>query len=92
PARENIHQIKEAGQIIVHADENRHAWMLMSGQYDRNNFVNFEAKYSKFAYSSHFGFTLTRGNDALNHAACDSMLIFSEQDNYWRGRRECTSV
>lgn len=91
PALETVHPIKEVGQIIVHADENRHAWMLMSGQYDRNNFVNFDSKYAKFAYSSHFGFTLARG-DRLNHVACDSMLMFSEKDNRWRGRQECTSV
>ncbi|MCT6980879.1 hypothetical protein M1697_22635, partial [Salmonella enterica subsp. enterica serovar Oranienburg] len=36
--------------------------------------------------------TLERGHYGLNHAACDSMLMFSEQDNYWRGRRECDSV
>lgn len=92
PEPEPIHPIKEAGQFIVHDDANRHAWMLMSGQYDRNNFVNFDAKYGKFAYSSHFGFTLERGHYGLNHAACDSMLVFSEQDNYWRGRRECDAV
>lgn len=87
-----VHPIKEAGQFIIHSDGNRHASLLMSGQYDRNNFVNFDAKYGKFAYSSHFGFTLERGVYGLNHAACDSMLMFSEQDNYWRGRRECESV
>ncbi|ABV13566.1 hypothetical protein CKO_02449 [Citrobacter koseri ATCC BAA-895] len=92
PALETVHPIAEAGQFIVHAEDNHHVWMLMSGQYDRNNFVNFDAKYCKFAYSSHFGFTLERGVYGLNHAACDSMLMFSEQDGYWRGRRECDAV
>lgn len=92
PVLRTIHPVAEAGQFIVHADDNRHVWMLMSGQYDRNNFVNFDAKYCKFAYSSHFGFTLERGIFGLNHVACDSALMFSEQDNYWRGRRECAAV
>lgn len=89
PALETIHPIPEAGQIIVHSSENRHAWMLMSGQFDKNNFVNFEQKYCKFAYSSQFGFTLERGRYGLNHAAVDSMLLFSAGDDYYRGRREC---
>lgn len=92
PERPAIHPVVEAGQFIVHADDDQHAWMLMSGQYDRNNFVNSDAKYTKFAYSSHFGFTLERGLYGLNHAACDSALMFSEGDNYWRGRRECDAV
>lgn len=92
PALETIHTVEEAGQVIVHSDDDQHVWMLMSGQYDRNNFVNFDAKYCKFAYSSRFGFTLERGIYGLNHSACDSTLMFSEQDNYWRGRRECEEV
>lgn len=92
PPREAIHPVAEAGQFIVHADDDRHVWMLMSGQHDRNNFVNFDAKYTKFAYSSHFGFTLARDVYGLNHASCDSALLFSEQDSYWRTRRECQSV
>ena len=92
PALDAIHPVPEAGQIIVHSAENRHAWMLMSGQFDKNNFVNFEQKYCKFAYSSQFGFTLERGRYGLNHAAVDSMLLFSNGDDYYRGRRECDSV
>ena len=92
PKRAALHPVAEAGQVIVHADDDRHVWMVMSGQYDRNNFVNFDAKYCKFAYSSHFGFTVERGIYGLNHVACDSALMFSEQDGYWRGRRECESV
>lgn len=92
PGLEPIHLIKEAGQFIIHDECTDHAFLLMSGQFDHNNFVNFEQKYGKFAYSSHFGFTLERGRFGLNHAACDSMLLFSTQDNYWRGRRECSEV
>jgi len=92
PALTSIHQIEEAGQFIIRNDADNHAFLLMSGQFDRNNFVNFEQKYSKFAYSSHFGFTLERGRYGLNHAACDSMLLFSAGDEYFRGRRECERV
>ncbi|MGL4719588.1 MAG: DUF2264 C-terminal domain-containing protein, partial [Kluyvera intermedia] len=57
-----------------------------------NNYVNTEAKYTKFAYSTRFGFTIERGRYGIKHAACDSMLLLSDNDNYWRGRRECDSV
>ena len=66
--------------------------MLTSGQLELNNYVNTEAKYTRFAYSSRFGFTLERGRYGLKHAACDSMLLLSDNDNYWRGRRECEEV
>jgi len=54
--------------------------------------VNTEAKYTKFAYSSQFGFTLDRGRYGLKHAGCDSMLMLSEGDGYFRGRRDCAET
>ncbi|MFP2241007.1 DUF2264 domain-containing protein [Pseudescherichia vulneris] len=92
PELQAVHCIAQAGQIIVHDEQQKHAWMVMSGQFDKNDFVNFGPKYSKFAYSSHFGFCLERGSHGLNHVACDSMLMLSAQDGYFRGRRECDAV
>lgn len=92
PELEKVHFIPQAMQAIVHAEDSRHAWMLMSDQFHPLNFVNTDPKYCKFAYSSHFGFTLERGAYGLNHASCDSMLLFSEHDNYYRGRRESHST
>ncbi|WP_349306002.1 DUF2264 C-terminal domain-containing protein [Enterobacter asburiae] len=92
PALESVRAIPEAGQFIIHDSNQKHAWMLMSGQFDRNDFVNFGPKYGKFAYSSHFGFTLERGSYGLHHVACDSMLMLSTGDGYFRGRRECRNV
>ena len=90
PERAASHSIIPADQIIVH--QPGHLWMLTSGQLELNNFVNTEAKYCKFAYSARYGFTCERGRYGLPHAAPDSMLLLSEKDNYWRGRRDCTSV
>lgn len=84
--------IKEAQQIVVHGEASRHAWLLTSGQLELNNYVNTEAKYTRFAYSSHFGFTIERGRYGIKHAACDSMLLLSENDSYYRGRRGCDEV
>ncbi|TKI04318.1 DUF2264 domain-containing protein [Martelella alba] len=84
--------IKEADQILVHEEGSAHVYMLTSGQLELNNYVNTEAKYTKFAYSSHLGFTIERGRYGCAHAACDSMLLLAESDGYYRGRRECEQV
>ncbi|VTP17274.1 hypothetical protein PUATCC27989T_05274 [Phytobacter ursingii] len=84
--------VPHAQQILVHSAASRHVYMLTSGQLELNNYVNTEAKYTKFAYSSAFGFTIERGRYGIKHAASDSMLLLSEGDNYFRGRRECEEV
>lgn len=90
PPRPTPHAIPHAAQIIVH--QPNHLWMLTSGQLEFNNFVNTEAKYCKFAYSARYAFTVERGRFGLSHASPDSMLLLSEKDNYWRGRRDCQQV
>ena len=92
PSLEPVHAIVPAQQILQHSDNSQHVVMLTSGQLELNNYVNTEAKYTKFAYSTRFGFTIERGRYGIKHAACDSMLLLSDNDNYWRGRRECESV
>jgi hypothetical protein len=84
--------IPHAQQILMHADASQHVTLLTAGQLELNNYVNTEAKYTKFAYSSRFGFTIERGRYGLKHAACDSMLLLADGDNYFRGRRECDVV
>lgn len=84
--------IPHAQQILMHSDTSQHVTMLTAGQRELNNYVNTDAKYTKFAYSSRFGFTIERGRFGLKHAACDSMLLLSEGDDYFRGRRACEDV
>lgn len=92
PALVEKHVIAHAQQILMHADNSQHVTMLTAGQLELNNYVNTEAKYTKFAYSSRFGFTIERGRFGLKHAACDSMLLLADGDSYFRGRRECEAV
>jgi hypothetical protein len=89
PALAEKRVIPHAQQILMHAGQSQHVTMLTAGQLELNNYVNTEAKYTKFAYSSRFGFTIERGRFGLKHAACDSMLLLADGDNYFRGRREC---
>ncbi|MEG5636917.1 DUF2264 domain-containing protein [Enterobacter bugandensis] len=92
PALAEKHVIPHAQQILMHSTNSQHVTMLTAGQLELNNYVNTEAKYTKFAYSSRFGFTIERGRFGLKHAACDSMLLLADGDNYFRGRRECDAV
>lgn len=92
PMMSGGHMIHEAAQILTHNDDSRHVWMTTSGQRELNNFVNTDAKYTKFAYSNRFGFTLDRGRYGLSHAGCDSALLLSEGDGYYRSRRVCDAV
>lgn len=92
PALAEKHVIPHAQQILIHAEKSQHVSMLTAGQLELNNYVNTDAKYTKFAYSSRFGFTIERGRFGLKHAACDSMLLLADGDDYYRGRRECEAV
>ncbi|MBL5885005.1 DUF2264 domain-containing protein [Lelliottia aquatilis] len=92
PKRAEKHLIPNAQQIVIHTDDSQQVTLLTAGQLELNNYVNTEAKYTKFAYSSRFGFTIERGRYGIKHAACDSMLLLSDGDNYFRGRRDCEEV
>jgi hypothetical protein len=45
------HAIPHAQQILIHAEQSQHATLLTAGQLELNNYVNTEAKYTKFALS-----------------------------------------
>jgi hypothetical protein len=64
-----------------------HAYFLNAGQYPCWESTNAAAKYAKFAYSSRFGFCVSRSSYHLPKTGCDSSLLFSEGDGYWRERR-----
>jgi hypothetical protein len=46
-------------------------------------------KYSKFAYSTRFGFTVPAGAPSLAEGGFDSMLAVSDDGRRYRGREEC---
>ncbi|MGZ0750187.1 DUF2264 domain-containing protein [Kluyvera sichuanensis] len=81
------HEFAHAGQIVHHDTRNQHHYLLNAGQFPAKNYNNSESKYAKFAYSSLLGFNLERCRYGIEMNACDSMLLFSEHDDYFRGRR-----
>ncbi|MCE9889832.1 DUF2264 domain-containing protein [Kluyvera intermedia] len=87
PATSPLRTYSHAGQIVHYDAYNQHRYLLNAGQLPAKNYNNSESKYAKFAYSSLLGFNLERSRYGIEMNACDSMLLFSEQDGYFRGRR-----
>jgi hypothetical protein len=65
-----------------------HVYLLNAGQYPCWESVHAAAKYAKFAYSSRFGFCVQHSSYDLPKVGCDSSLVLSEGDGYWRERRQ----
>jgi len=68
--------------------EKEQVYLLNAGQYPCWESVNAAAKYAKFAYSSRFGFCVSHSSYDLGKTGCDSSLLLSEGDGYWRERRK----
>jgi hypothetical protein len=64
-----------------------HVYLLNAGQYPCWESVHAAAKYAKFAYSNRFGFCVQHSSFDLSKVGCDSSLVLSEGDGYWRERR-----
>ncbi len=67
------------------------AVILNGGQYPVSEISHAAEKYSKFAYSSQFGFSVSISSWGFDKTGCDSMLFVSRNDGYWFPRRKCTA-
>lgn len=74
PDLEPAKVIEEAEMLIIRKPH--HVIDYVSGNYQARTQNHLNCKYSKFVYSSKFGFSVPRGNNGLNQAAPDSMLAF----------------
>ncbi len=77
---------------IAHSENHGHLVALASGQWCALDFGHNTEKYSKFAYSTHFGFSVSREATGLGKGAYDSMLALSDGEDHWRVRRKCESA
>lgn len=80
---------KHPGMIISRDLKQKHIVALTSGQYADFEPHHSAEKYSKFAYSNTYGFNISKGAYGLSNIALDSMILFSEGDDYYRMRRKC---
>ncbi|MDY3031034.1 MAG: DUF2264 domain-containing protein [Clostridia bacterium] len=74
PELEGIKFIPEARMLITRTESS--VCMFVPGLQDDENFGYSEWKYSKFAYSTAFGFSVPRGMSSPAATAPDSMLAF----------------
>lgn len=65
-----------AGSALLARDDGGEVTLYPSGRVPGHPFAQSDAKYSKFAYSSRFGFSVSRSQRTLEEAAPDSMLAF----------------
>ncbi len=84
PEPEVFRVIPSANMIVTRRDGE--ATIYPIGNFTPPGFVHMAEKYSKFAYSSRFGFSVPRSCRTLREAAPDSMLAF-EADGYIFVRR-----
>ena len=82
---------KHALMQIASSENHDHLVALTSGQWCGLDFGHTAEKYSKFAYSTHFGFSVSREATGLVKGAYDSMLALSDGEDHWRVRRKCES-
>ena len=70
---------KEKNFLIQTIEEGEQKVAFCSGQYVINGFANYPAKYCKFAYSSKYAFSVSRGYETLKGGTFDSMLALREE-------------
>lgn len=89
PELENLKYIPECNMIIQRRKGDVTA--LTAGQYAVLEPTHTAEKYSKFAYSTMFGFSVPRSYIKKEEAAADSMLSFEVDGMIWV-RRKCSEV
>jgi hypothetical protein len=88
----NATYVQEAtGFILSDSEETGHLYALNAGQWTPggSNEHNYMAeKYSKFAYSTYFGFNVTTDTYGIDKLAPDNMLLISKGGRFYHYRTE----
>lgn len=82
PALEGCKYLPHANMLVQHGGD--HAVALVPGRLEMEPYAHTAEKYSKFAYSSRFGFSIARGNYELSQMAPDSSLCFKVGRYYYQ--------
>lgn len=86
-AKKPLIQISEADMLVETNEEMSIVKAFPTGQYVRR-FNHGEAKYSKFVYSTVFGFNVSAGLTGWEKGGFDNTIAVSEQDDYYRVRTQ----
>ncbi len=79
PKVDKIKSFQKGSGIIQHTNDN--AVLFVPGMTTGHHQPNYEEKYSKFAYSSKYGFSISRSQRTIEECAPDSMLAFKVFDH-----------
>ncbi|MEK4563351.1 DUF2264 domain-containing protein [Alkalihalobacillus sp. FSL R5-0424] len=90
PKLTDVHAQSEANKVLTR--HQGHAAIFNAGHPRTNEHTHTSAKYEKFVYSSHFGFSVPRAEWGMEQGAFDSMLALSEQDQLFRVKRSSTMI
>lgn len=89
PVLNDLLPLQEARMLVSRPEGNRHVIAYTSGQMANFDMAHSAAKYSKFAYSTLFGFSVPKSGYGLSQGAYDSTLALCECDEHYRVRRFC---
>ena len=89
PARRCVHTITGAKLVLTTAPRSRAVTALSAGQQVDDSPRHAAQKYSKFAYSTRFGFAVPVGAATPAEGGFDSMLALSDDQRRYRGREHC---
>lgn len=86
--RPNLKALPVPGMVFTHNPGNTVA--LVSGPYQNGSYVRWVGeKYSKFAYSTRYGFSVETNGRNFSDATLDNMIGFAEDDEFFRFRLKC---
>jgi len=82
---------EQVRQLLTRDDENRQVISYTAGNHGWEH-MHEDEKYEKFAYSTHFTFSVAKEATTLGKGGYDSMLAVKRQGrDLWRGRSGCES-
>lgn len=89
PPRRVVHTIQGAGLLAVTDPQSRDTTAIAPGQPVEDWPRHAPQKYSKFAYSTRFGFSVPTSSATPSEGGFDSMLALSDDNRRFRVREHC---
>ncbi|MDH6363974.1 hypothetical protein M2139_000959 [Enterococcus sp. PF1-24] len=90
PMPKQQHLLAEAQMILTSNQNGKEVRCYPTGQYVETH-THGEAKYSKFVYSTNFGFNVSKGLIGWEKGGFDNVLAVSEDDQFYRVRTKSDS-
>lgn len=82
---DEVKLLKHPNMLITHNRQSNQVQAFTTGQHCMNH-GSCEAKYEKFVYSNHFGFSVMRGNTLEEGAFDNTLAVSAAGDNFYKMR------